>query len=90
MTIIEATIVTTLRRIASDLSVFRDGRSVTRDSVDAFIVSLEFCYREIVTLDSLDQLSGMQRRCLECTRNYLSTLRLLLEEGNAIRSFGTT
>ncbi len=35
-------------RIASDLSIYSDGRGMTRDSVDAFIVSLEFCYREIV------------------------------------------
>ncbi len=31
-------------RIASDLSIYSDGRGMTRDSVDAFIVSLEFCY----------------------------------------------
>ena len=55
--------------------------------MDTFIVSLEICYREIVIMDSLDQLSGMWRRCLEYTRNILSTLRLLVEEGNAVRSF---
>ncbi len=48
---------------------YSDGRGMTRDSVDAFIVSLEFCYREIVILDSLNVLSAVQRRCLEYTRD---------------------
>ncbi len=75
-------------RIAGDLSVFRDGRSMAREILDALIVFLEFCYREIVILDSFDELSDMQRKCLGHTRNALSTLRLL-EEGNIVRSSTT-
>ena len=82
VTIMEATVVSTLRRITSDLTMFRDGREVPRDVFDAFIISLEFCYREMVILDSLHQLSAIQRGCLDHTRNALTTLRLLQEESN--------
>ncbi len=71
-------------RIASDLSIYSDGRGMTRDSVDAFIVSLEFCYREIVILDSLNVLSAVQRRCLEYTRDALVSIRSLLDEVSTI------
>ncbi len=75
-------------RIAGDLSVFRDGSSMAREILDALIVFLEFCYREIVILDSFDELSDMQRNCLGHTRNALSTLRLI-EEENIVRSSTT-
>lgn len=80
----ESTIISTLRRIASDLTMFRDGREIPRDALDAFIISLEFCYREMVILDSLHQLNAIQRRCLDHTRNALSTFRSLLEESDSV------
>ncbi len=63
-----------------------DGRGMTRDYVDAFIVSLalEFCYREIVILDSLNVLSAVKRRCLEYTRDALVSIRSLLDEVSTI------
>ena len=54
-------VITTLGRISSDLTIFCDGRDIPEDTLDAFIVSLEFCYRELIILDTLHQLNNAQR-----------------------------
>ena len=70
--------------------VFRDGRGIHRDALDAFITSLEFCYREMVILDSLGQLNPVQKGCIEHTRNALCTFRSLLMESDNIPTTSLT
>ena len=40
--------VSILCRVSSDLSAFVDTRDIPEDTLDSFIVSLEFVYREVV------------------------------------------
>ena len=44
----------------SDLSVFVDGRYIPDDTLDSYIVSLEFVYREFVMLEATAQLNAGQ------------------------------
>ena len=69
--------VSVLRRVISDLSVFVDGRDIPDDTLDSFIVSLEFVYRELVVLEAMYQLNAEQLQATDIIRNSLSTLRSL-------------
>ena len=41
----------TLRRVATDLSAFQDGRRISFDVVDAFVICLQLVYRELIALE---------------------------------------
>lgn len=69
-----------LKRISSDLSAFVDGRDIPEDTLDSFIVSLEFVYRELVVLEATTaQLSDTQREAIAIVRGCLSTLKSVYE-----------
>lgn len=51
----------TIRRLSDDLTVFSDGRDIPEDTLDSFLVALEFCYRELVVLDTLNLLDDIQK-----------------------------
>ena len=72
-----AVAVSVLRRVVSDLSVFVDGRDIPDDTLDSFIVSLEFVYREMVVLEATSQLNAGQLQATDIIRKSLSTLRSL-------------
>ena len=69
--------VSILRRVSNDLSVFVDGRDIPDDTLDYFILSLEFVYREMIALEATYQLIAEQCEASEIIRNSLSTLRSL-------------
>ena len=64
-----------LRRIVNDLAVFSDGRNIPEDTLDSFIVSLEFVYRELIVLDATSHLNEVQREATAMVRSSLSTMR---------------
>ena len=43
----------TMRRVATDLRRFEDGR-MPQDAADAFVLSLEIAYRELLVQEQLD------------------------------------
>ena len=47
----------TLQRIASDLSIYEDGRRIGLDVLDAFQVQLEQVYREVTCTELISGLS---------------------------------
>ena len=47
----------TVRRVVSDLSMYEDGRAVPSDVLDAFIMSLELVYREMIAQDCMEGLN---------------------------------
>ena len=69
--------ISTLRRVVSDLSVFSDGREIPDDTLECFIVSMEFVYRELLVLEAIYQLNEEQQIATSIIRNALSTLRCL-------------
>ena len=69
--------VSVLRRVVSDLSVLVDGRDIPDDTLDSFIVSLEFVYRELIVLEATSPLNTEQLHATDIVRNSLSTLRSL-------------
>lgn len=50
--------ISTLRRIIRDLDVYQDGRHMTDDALDSFIVSLELVYRDLVAQQIFDVGAG--------------------------------
>lgn len=72
--------ISVLRRVLNDLSVFSDGRDIPDDTLDSFIVSLEFVYRELVVLEAMYQLNADQQTATEIIRSSLSTLRSLRDQ----------
>ena len=47
-----------LRRIVRYLDVYRDGRELSYDALDSFIVSLELIYRDLVAQQLFDGAAG--------------------------------
>ena len=72
--------VSILRRVSNDLSVFVDGRDIPDDTLDYFILSLEFVYREMIALEATYQPTAEQCEASEIIRNSLSTLRSLRDQ----------
>ena len=69
-----------LRRISNDLSAFADGRDIPEDTLDSFIVSLEFVYRELIVLETTSQfIDPMQCEATDIVRNCLLTLQYTRE-----------
>ena len=48
-------------RVINDLEVFQEGRIIPEGTLDAFVVSLELAYRELVVLDTTTQMSLLQK-----------------------------
>lgn len=71
-----------LRRVVSDLSVFSDGRNIPDDTVESLIVSLEFVFRELIVLETIQQLNAEQLIATGIIRSSLSTLRSLRDLRN--------
>ena len=72
--------VRTLRRVASDLTAFQDGRRIPSDVVDAFILSLELVYREVIALEHLNGFDANVDQASEVVRHSLRFLRMLQDE----------
>ena len=49
----------TMRRVATDLTTFQDGRRIPLDVVDGFVICLELVYRELIALEHLGGLMQM-------------------------------
>ena len=69
--------VSVLQRVVSDLSAFVDGRDIPENTLDSFIVSLEFVYRELIVLETTGELSPAQRDASGIVRQCLATFRCL-------------
>lgn len=74
--------VTLLKRVISDLEVFQDGRAIPEGTLDAFIVSLELAYRELVVLDTTTRMSLSQRESCDIVRASLASFRMMQESNN--------
>ena len=68
-----------LRRVAADVLVFEDCRSVPEDTLDSFILSLEIAYRELVIMDTVSVLTPLQKEACDIVRSCLADLRSLQE-----------
>ena len=71
--------VAVLKRVNCDLTAFTDGRDIPEDTLESFIVSLEFVYRELIVLETTSQLTDTQSEAIAIIRTCLSTLRFLSE-----------
>ena len=68
-----------LSRIESDLSMFEDGRSISDDTLDSIIVSLEFVYRELLVLEATSQLNQLQEQATDFVKSCLFIARSISE-----------
>ena len=55
-------------RVINDLEVFQEGRIIPEGTLDAFVVSLELAYRELVVLDTTTQMSLLQKESSDIVR----------------------
>ena len=67
----------TLRRVASDLRVFEDGRRISEDILDAFVTCLELVYRDLIAQEHVNGLDTNGRQACELVRRSLTHLRAL-------------
>lgn len=70
-----------MRRVATDLTTFQDGRRITLDVVDTFVICLELVYCELI---ALEHLGGNVDHACEVVRQSLRCLRMLQDEPNQI------
>ena len=70
-----------LRRVASDIDTFADGRHIPRDVLDSMSISVELAYREVVALDATVGLNPLQTEAAALVRNCLATVRSFQELG---------
>ena len=68
-----------LRRIAADLLLFPDSRSIPEDILDGIIFHLEVAYRELIVLDTMCQLTPTQKEACDIVRSALVSTRSLQE-----------
>ena len=69
-----------IQRITADLRRYGDGRGIHKDTVESYVLSLEFVMRELVVLDAIDLSTASSdehteaienvRRCLVLLRDY--------------------
>ena len=70
----------TLRRVATDLRSYQDGRRIPLDVVDAFTISLELVYRDLIAGEQLNLFAvNVDQEC-EVVRQALRFLRKLQDE----------
>lgn len=69
--------VAVLRRIAADVASFEDMRTIPEESIDSYIVSLEFVYRELTYLESIN--AAVVNDSILCVRRCLVSLSSALE-----------
>ena len=71
----------TVRRVVSDLSMYEDGRVVPPDILDAFIMSLELVYREMIAQDcvAVEGLNEAERESCSLIRSALCILKDIAE-----------
>ena len=72
----------TMRRVATDLTTFQDGRRIPLDVVDGFVICLELVYRELIALEHLDGFDANVDQACEVVRRSLRCLRMLQDEPN--------
>ena len=64
--------------VVNDLTVFEDGRHMSMDDLDSFIISLELVYRDILAQEIISSVpSDLNRACLMVQNSllYLSSMR---------------
>ena len=71
--------VSILQRLINDLIPFDDGRDIPENTLDSFIISLEFVYRELLVLEITSQLNDREQEATAIVRNCLATLRSFVE-----------
>ena len=74
----------TLRRVATDLTTFQDGRRIPLDVVDTFVICLDLVYRELIALEHLGGFDANVDHACEVVRQSLRCLRMLQDEPNQI------
>ena len=72
----------TIRRVATDLTTFQDGRRIPLDVVDGFVICLELVYRELIALEHLGGFDANVDQACEVVRHSLRCLRVLQDEPN--------
>ena len=75
----------TLRRVASDLRVFEDGRRISEDILDAFVTCLELVYRDLIAQEHMLDTNG--REACELVRRSLTHLRALQDESTQLSNY---
>ena len=71
--------ISTLQRIASDLSLYEGGRRIGVDILDAYQVQLEQVYRELICIEVLGGLSDQATVGIDSVREALRQMRNMLE-----------
>ena len=71
----------TLQRIASDLSIYEDGRRIGLDVLDAFQVQLEQVYREVTCTELISGLSDHVLVGVDLVRQALRLLQSMVASG---------
>ena len=77
----------TLRRVASDLRVFEDGRRISEDILDAFVTCLELVYRDLIAQEHVNGLDTKGREACELVRRSLTQLRALQDESTQLSNY---
>ncbi len=69
-------------RIISDLDVYRDGRSLSSDAIEAWCLSLELVFRELIVQQTFDRSDQDIDEACEIIRRALNTTSSLREHIN--------
>ena len=69
--------VSLLERVIADLVQAQDGRFLTRNNIELFLVSVELAYRELAVLELTNQLSTEQKEAVNIVRQCLHLIRQL-------------
>lgn len=72
--------ISTLTRVIRDLDRFQDGRIIPYDVLDAFVVSLELVYRELIAQQTYDGTDTNLQEASKLVRNTLSTLATMKDQ----------
>ena len=64
-----------IQRVSADIQCYGDGRGLHEDTVESYILSLEFVFRELIALDTIGVTSYELTQAMENVRSCLISLR---------------
>ena len=71
--------ISSLQRVAADLSLYEDGRSVSSGTLEAILSQLEIVYRELAAFDALGELTSGEAAALHFTACAIEEVRSVMD-----------
>ena len=78
--------VSTLHRLTRELVQYRDGRLIPKDSLDAFILSLELVFRDLVAQQTYGAVDSSLQESSELVRNVLYSMTRMRDQDGLVRA----